>query len=184
MKEARTIFAARRPPPREAPPARGRLFFAAGCALGLAFLALGWGASRPRLAALGAPRLPRAARAGRRVWGLVAGFVGSFLVYVWVFTDHVVAHHNQNILLFAPWALALLPLGIGVALGSPGLGRAARAVATAALAAAVAGLILKLGVVRHQENARLLAFALPLWIGARAALAVTFRAADRTPRSR
>jgi hypothetical protein len=184
VKEARTIFAARRAPPRETPPARGRSFFAAGCVLGLAFFLLGWGASRPRLSRPARIACRAVLGLGVSVWGLGAGFVGSFLVYIWIFTDHLVAHHNQNILVFAPWALALLPLGIGVALGRPRLSRAARAVATAALAAAVAALLLKLGFVRHQENARLLAFALPAWIGARTALAVTFRAAARAPRSR
>jgi hypothetical protein len=177
VKGARTIFSAPgRPPPLEAPPARGRLFFAAGCLVGLLFLALGWGTSRESW--------PRAGRVACRavlgicagVWGLLTGFVGGFLVYVWALTDHVVAHHNQNILLFAPWALALLPLGVGVALGGPRSLRAARAVATAALAAAVSGLLLKIGFVRHQDNARLLAFALPAWLGVRAALALALDA--------
>ncbi|HEX3904885.1 MAG TPA: DUF4105 domain-containing protein [Polyangia bacterium] len=176
VKEARAIYAAvDRPPPLETPPARGGLFFVVGCMVGLCFLGLGWGASRPRLA--------RPARVACRValglalatWGLLTGFVGSFLVYVWGFTDHVVAHHNQNILLFAPWALALALLGFGVAFGSPRMGRAARGVATAALAAVVAACALKLGVVRHQENGALLAFALPAWIGVRASLSLVVR---------
>jgi hypothetical protein len=103
-------------------------------------------------------------------WGLAAGFVGGFLVYAWALTDHVVAHRNQNILLFAPWAIALTVLGPGVALGWPRATRAARVVATAAFAAAVAAFLLKLGVARHQENERLLAFALPVWLGVRASL--------------
>ncbi|HLK93718.1 MAG TPA: DUF4105 domain-containing protein [Polyangia bacterium] len=172
VKEARTLYPAPgRPPPLETPPARGPRCFAAGAMVGLMFLALGLGASRSRL--------PRAARVACRValgialavWGLLTGFVGGFLVYAWVFTDHVVAHHNQNILLFAPWAVALLPLGVGVALGGRRSLRAVRAITTAALAAAVAALLLKLGFVRHQENVRLLAFALPAWLGVRAALA-------------
>jgi len=185
VKEPRAIYEAPgRPPPLGTPPARGRLFFAVGSALGLAFFLLGWGASRPRLSRPARIACRAVLGLGVSVWGLGAGFVGSFLVYIWIFTDHLVAHHNQNILVFAPWALALLPLGIGVALGRPRLSRAARAVATAALAAAVAALLLKLGFVRHQENARLLAFALPVWIGARTALAVVVRAADPIPRSR
>jgi Domain of unknown function (DUF4105) len=170
VKEARTIFPARRPPPLETPPARGRAFFLAGCALGLLTFLLGWAARDPRRTRA----LRRACRALQgivlTVWGTLAGFIGCFLVYAWALTDHVVAHRNQNILVFAPWALALLVLGPGVALGWARAERAARAVATAAFAAGVAGCLLKLGIARHQENERLLAFALPVWLGVRASL--------------
>lgn len=171
----RTIFAAHRPPPPETPPARGRAFFLAGCALGLVLFLVGRAAGRPSGGAVAARVLLGLLLA---LWGLVAGFVGSFLVYVWALTDHVVAHHNQNILVFAPWALALAPLGIGVALGRRRARRAAAAVLTTALAAALAACLLKLGFVRHQENVRLLAFALPVWLGSRAALAAMARVPD------
>jgi hypothetical protein len=169
--EARSVFPAHRPPPLETPPARGRTFFVAGTLVGLFFLLLGWAATRPQVAA--AARLPLRALFGLLLaaWGLVTGFVGCFLVYVWAFTDHLVAHHNQNILLFAPWALAFVILGIGVAFGRPRAERGARTVALAALAAAIAAALLKIGVVRHQENDRLLAFALPSWLGIYATLA-------------
>jgi hypothetical protein len=176
VKEARTIFAARRPPPLETPPARGRAFFLAGCALGLVLFLLGRAAGRRRPGATAARALLGLLLS---LWGLVAGFIGCFLVYVWAFTDHVVAHHNQNILLFAPWTIALAPLGIGVALGRPRASRTAGALLTTALAAALAACFLKLGFVRHQENVRLLAFALPVWLGARAALAAAWPGARR-----
>ena len=63
-------------------------------------------------------------------------------------------------------------LGIGVALGRPWAARGARTVALAALAAAIAAALLKLGFVRHQENDRLLSFALPSWLGIYATLAL------------
>jgi hypothetical protein len=169
--EARTIFAAHRPPPRETPPARARTLFVAGSLIGLLFFLLGWAVTRPHLAA--AARLSLRALLGvlLAVWGLVTGFVGCFLVYVWALTDHLVAHHNQNILLFAPWALALVVLGTGVTFGRTWAARGARTVALTALAAAIAAALLKIGFVRHQENDRLLAFALPSWLGIYAALA-------------
>jgi len=43
-------------------------------------------------------------------WGLVVGIIGCFLLYAWLFTDHVVTHRNENIFLCAPWALALVVL--------------------------------------------------------------------------
>jgi hypothetical protein len=176
VKEARTLYPAARPPPLETPPARGRTFFLAGCALGLVFFLLGRAAGGGHPGAAAARVLLGLLLA---LWGAVAGFIGGFLVYVWALTDHVVAHHNQNILLFAPWALALAPFGIGVTFAWPRAGRAARAVVTASLAAAVAACLLKIGIVRHQENVRLLAFALPVWLGARGALAVTARLWER-----
>ncbi len=172
VKEARQVFAAQdRPPPLETPPARARTFFLAGAAVGLLFFLLGWGATRLHLAP--AARLALRALFGLLLagWGLVTGFVGCFLVYVWALTDHVVAHHNQNILLFAPWALALVVFGIGVTFGKPWAARGARTVALAALAAAIAAALLKIGIVRHQENDRLLSFSLPAWLGIYATLA-------------
>ena len=165
VSEARALFPAQRPPPLETPPARGRLFLLAGTALGLLFFLLGWGATRPRVAR--PARLALRALLGLllSVFGLLVGFVGCFLVYVWTCTDHVVAHHNQNILLFAPWAIALAVVGIGVTFGRPWSGRAARAIALTALAGAIAAALLKIGIVRHQENERLLSFALPAWLG-------------------
>jgi hypothetical protein len=104
------------------------------------------------------------------LWGLAVGFVGCFLVYVWAFTDHVVAHRNQNILLCAPWAIALFVLGIGVAMGRPGATRKAFALSVAALGAVLLACALKVGIVAHQENGRLIAFFLPAWVGVTAAL--------------
>jgi len=172
VREARSVFAAQdRPPPRETPPARSRTFFLAGSTVGLLFFLLGWAATRPHLAATA--RVAARALFGLLLagWGLVTGFVGCFLVYVWALTDHVVAHHNQNILLFAPWALALVVLGIGVMFGRAWAARGARTVALTALAAAIAAALLKIGIVRHQENERLLAFSLPAWLGIYATLA-------------
>ena len=172
VREARPVFAAQhRPPPLETPPARARTFFLAGSTVGLLFFLLGWAATRPHLAS--AVRVALRALFGLLLagWGLVTGFVGCFLVYVWALTDHVVAHHNQNILLFAPWALAFVVLGIGVTFGRPWAARGARTVALAALAAAIAAALLKVGIVRHQENDRLLSFSLPAWLGIYATLA-------------
>jgi hypothetical protein len=152
------VFTPRRAPPREQPPARGVSFGLAGLGIGLLFLAIGWASSnRP------------AVRAGFGVlvamWGLVTGFVGCFLCFAWFFTDHVVTHHNENIMLFAPWALALAVLGIGVALGRPGATLTALRVTVAALLFAIAAWILKVHPAFHQHNAALIALMLPPWFG-------------------
>jgi hypothetical protein len=157
-----TLFSAARPPPRAAPPRRAPTFLIAGTLFGLFLVALTAGRG-----------------AGARVlfgvvialWGLVVGFIGCFLGYAWLFTDHVVAHRNQNILLCAPWALALAGLGIGVAAGWAGATRLARKLAAAALAAAVAAVVIKVGVAPRQENVALIAFFLPAWMGVTGGLA-------------
>jgi hypothetical protein len=135
------------------------------------------GASRSGWRSSGSP-MPACDRGGGRIpfgvvvalWGLVTGFIGSFLVYAWMMTDHVVAHRNQNILLCAPWALAHLVLGIGVAMGRPGATRKAFVLAAAALAAVLAACVMKLGFVAHQQNGPLIAFFLPVWVGVTAGL--------------
>ena len=84
-------------PPDEVP--RWRLpALVTGIALAVAITWLG--RRRPRwLAALALP-----------FW-LVAALTGSFMIYLWCCTAHVAGHGNQNILLFSPLCLLLLPGG-------------------------------------------------------------------------
>ena len=157
-----------RPPPLESPPSRGAAFLVAGLAFGLVVAALGWAARRSRAARIGLGALVS-------LWGLAVGFVGCFLVYAWVGTDHVVTHRNQNVLLCAPWAIVLFGVGIGVAIGRDGAKRKAYKLTVAALAAVAAALLLKLGLVPRQANGALIAFFLPAWLGLAAALKQTLR---------
>ncbi|HVV16363.1 MAG TPA: DUF4105 domain-containing protein [Polyangia bacterium] len=165
-----TLFQAHRvPPPRRPPPLRGA-FFGVGLLAGALFWLLGRSASAEGLAQ-GVRIAARVALGlGLAVWGLVVGFVGCFLIYVWGWTDHAVAHRNQNLMVCAPWSLALLVLGIGVAAGWRAGTRGARAVAAAALAATGAALLVKVGIVAHQDNGRWIAFFVPAWAGITAGL--------------
>ena len=164
------LFHPRRAPPLAVPPSRGGAFFLCGLAGGLVFflLAVGSWASRPMLLRAGLRALFGLLVVGV---GLAAGFVGCFLVYLWIGTDHVVAHRNQNILICAPFALALTVLGFGVLLGRPGATRKASLVAAAALVTTVLAGLVKIGLLRHQENGALIAFFLPVWLGMTAGLA-------------
>jgi hypothetical protein len=157
------LFHPRRAPPLADPPARGVAFFAGGLAVGLVLCALGW-ASRLVVLRVVFGLLVAA-------WGLLTGFVGCFLLYVWVGTDHVVAHRNQNLLLCAPFAIALAALGIGVSIGRRGATHRAAVVSAAALACTVLACLVKVGLLRHQENGALIAFFLPAWLGLTAGLA-------------
>ncbi|HEX4405530.1 MAG TPA: DUF4105 domain-containing protein [Polyangia bacterium] len=152
------LFAANRPPPLEWPPARGVTLLLVGLGIGLVFVALGWSApNRPAVRALLGLTVA--------VWGLVVGFLGCFLLYAWALTDHVVTHRNENILLCAPWAVALAVLGVGVAFGSRRLTLGALRVAVASLLLALAGWGLKAHPAFHQHNAALIALLLPPWFG-------------------
>lgn len=159
----RIVFAAKRPQPRLVPPHWGVRFFAVGLAAGLIFFLLGQSGRRSVFARVLLGAL-------LAITGLAVGFLGAFLLGAWLFTPHAVVYRNQNILLFAPFALALGVLGWGVALGWPGATRKAFFVASAGLGLTALAILIK-PVVAHQENGALLAFATPLWLGMTLALA-------------
>jgi len=169
----RVVFAAKRPLPRPAAPRWGIPFLAAGVAAGLLFLLLGLAGRRRVLARVLLGAL-------LAITGAALGFVGTFLLGAWLFTPHAVVYRNQNILLCAPFALALALLGWGVAFGWAGAIRKAFLVTAAALGLAALGLLIK-PLAAHQDNGALLAFALPMWLGATAALSkLKTRAAPST----
>ncbi|HXJ19098.1 MAG TPA: DUF4105 domain-containing protein [Polyangia bacterium] len=164
------LFHARRPdPPRVAPRWRG-WFLAVGLAVGGLFWLLGWCVTAPDLRRRGRIAARLALGLLISLWGALLGFVGTFLVYVWVATDHVVAHRNQNLFLCPPWALVLVVAGFGIAFGARWAASLARVLALAALAAATAAVLLKLGFGQHQDNGRWIAFFVPAWLGLTAAV--------------
>jgi hypothetical protein len=153
-----TLFLARRPPPLDQPPARGVSLLLVGLGIALLFIALGWAAPhRPSVRVLFGLAIA--------AWSLAVGFVGCFLLYAWLFTDHVVAHRNENIFLCAPWALVLGALGVGVAFGSRQARLTALRFAVAGLLLALAGWGLKAHPAFHQHNAAFIALLLPPWMG-------------------
>jgi hypothetical protein len=154
-----TMYQSTRPPPAQVPPSMTATFLLCGLAVALVFVALGWGApGRPLVRVLFGLLLA--------AWGLCTGFIGSFLIYAWAFTDHVVAHRNENILQCAPWALLLGLLGLGLAVGMRGATRLAARLVVAALLLSAAGWAAKLLPGFGQHNAELIAFFLPVWFGA------------------
>ena len=153
----RIVFAARRPLPLAAPPRWGWRFFGVGLAVGLAFAGLGRIGRRRALARV-------LLGLGLAFVGAVVGFLGTFLLGAWLFTPHEVVYRNQNILLLAPFALALGVLGWGVAFGWSGAIRKAFFVTAAALGLALLAILLK-PLLAHQQNGALIAFAVPMWLG-------------------
>jgi Domain of unknown function (DUF4105) len=152
------IYTSTRPPPLDRPPARFVSMLLVGLGIALLFVALGWASPHRRLV-----RAAFGLLVG--VWSLVVGFLGCFLLYVWLFTDHVVAHRNENIFQCAPWALALGGLGFAVAFGSRRATLAALRLAVAGMLLALLGWGLKADPSFHQHNAALMALLLPPWVG-------------------
>jgi hypothetical protein len=97
--------------------------------------------------------------------GLVFGFIGLALVCLWAFTDHRIAYANANIIQFAPWSLALLVYGIGVALGRPHATKRAQVLTLAAAAFSLSGLVCKILPGPSQSNWPFVVLCLPVWVG-------------------
>lgn len=159
VKGEKRLLDAQRGPMRSEPPKRLPVLLLAGLVLGGGLAALGTGAARGQ----------KAARVGlgaaTALVGLVSGLLGLIFVMFWTYTDHEVAHRNENILQCAPWAIALAFFGVRVALGSaPSTTRAAQ-LAGAALIASALGLVLKVLPWFDQDNAQIIALLLPIWAG-------------------
>jgi hypothetical protein len=162
----RVLFKATRPPEAESPPNLAPWLTTIGLILAVVFAWLGIRAvDGSRAARLGAA-------IAMSIWCVVAGLLGVLLTLLWTVTDHVFAHHNENLLLFNPLWLVLAVL-IAIAMWS---GRAARA--TRMLAAGLAGLsvialVAHLVMVSAQVNLAVIGLALPpalaiAWAAARA----------------
>jgi hypothetical protein len=145
------LVAARRAPPRLAPPGWTGHAFGIGVALAGALALLGRYAGRGHHAARTALRLAIAAL------GLLLGLLGSLFLFLWIFTNHEVAYHNENILQCAPFALLLVGARSTIA---------RRRIACGALACSAIGLGLKALPWFSQDNGLVIALALPLWTGA------------------
>jgi hypothetical protein len=154
-----SLLDADRPPLRTEPP-RWTVYMAlVGIALGAAFALLGRAAPKKRAARIGYAAL-------LFVTSIPAGVLGGIFVFFWVATDHLVAHHNENLLQLSPLALATVVLAIGIALGRKGALEKARKVLTVIAVASAVGLVLKILPWFDQVNGEIIALMLPMWAGA------------------
>jgi hypothetical protein len=159
VRSERVLFAADRPEKPARPPQWSFWFGLTGLLAGGGLAGLGVLARRGRRArfVLGA---------ATSVLGLIFGLLGLILVLLWMLTNHRAAHANENILQAAPWALALVGYGLGVARGRERAIRRAFWVAASAAAASILGLLLKvLPGFFLQDNVAFVALLLPLWMG-------------------
>jgi hypothetical protein len=158
VKSERVLFAAQRPALPNQPPQWVFYFLLAGIGVGGVLAGLGWAARGHVLARVGLGLTSS-------LLGLVLGMVGLILVALWVLTDHKATHANANILLLAPWSLALAGLGIAVAMGRQKAVRASFWLAMSAAGLAGLGVVAKVLPGYSQNNWALIAFLLPVWCG-------------------
>ncbi|HSR64987.1 MAG TPA: DUF4105 domain-containing protein [Xanthomonadaceae bacterium] len=121
----------------------------AGLAAGIALLAAG-------------ARAPRAVAAFALACWTLAGLLGALLLFLWIDTAHRAAWANQNLLLFDPLCLLLLPGGWRLVRGraaGPWFGRLLVAVLAAA---GFAWFMRWLPAFPYQDNARWIALLLPV----------------------
>lgn len=162
-------YTSARPRPPERPPRWLPVEAALGLALAALVLALGHlgrrGAALPRVL-LGLLTA---------LWGLVGGLLGTGLFVMGAFTNHSVTRHNENLFLWNPLTLALLPLGLMLAFGSRRAPRGLRWTWTALGGLTALGVLLKVLPAFDQANWNLLvllgpvnlAFAVLQWLEVR-----------------
>jgi hypothetical protein len=158
VKADRVLFTADRPPVRREPPNRLPAFLGVGILVGLTMFLVG--SAGRRLAAF---RFLFGLFVS--VLGLVSGGIGCFLFGAWALTPHAVVYRNENVLLFAPFAIALAVLGMGVAVGRGGATRKTFLVAACALGLSIAACALKLFPWSRQENGAVILLMVPVWFG-------------------
>ncbi|HEU4992186.1 MAG TPA: DUF4105 domain-containing protein [Luteimonas sp.] len=108
-----------------------------------------------------ARRAPRALGAAAGVFWLACGLLGALMLFLWLGTEHRFAWANENLLLFDPLALLLIPGAWRLAGGRPPGAWFRRLLAVVA-AFAVAALLLKWVLLFSQVNEPWIALLLPL----------------------
>jgi hypothetical protein len=116
-----------------------------------------------------AGRKPALQNALQLAFWLFSGLLGSALLAMWLGTEHVYAHRNENLLLFSP--LALLAFGLYFAKGRGARWHRAYELTAIGLAAlAVLAVVLKFMPFSVQQNLNWILMVLPLhWLIARRA---------------
>lgn len=156
--EETQVAAARIAAPPAAPPDLRWPLLAAGLVIGIALGLAGWFRRRSRTARYGFAF-------GGVLFVLLAGLAGIGMVILWAFTAHRSAWANENLLLFDPLALLLIPNLFRLACRDA-CGRRWAFVLTSLMAlAALAALVVHLGGILPQRNLPWILFALPALLG-------------------
>lgn len=150
-----TLFDADRPAPRDEPPFWTPWYLLSGLLVGGLLVLTARAAPRRRIARFGYA----AVAAG---WLLFAGTGGFVLLYLWAFTNHTIAHRNENLLQLSPLALPLVLLVPALAYGARWARRWGGWIAAAVAALSVLGFVLQALPGLDQRNAQMIALALPI----------------------
>lgn len=148
----RQVAAARLPAPPSQPPDLIPPLLIAGMIFGIALVASGHWRRDHRAARIAFVTLGT-------LWLLFAGIAGLGMTVLWAFTQHHSAWANENLLLFNPLALLLLP-----AVWRLAASRFSRWLIGLLIAAVVFALIAKVLPGFDQRNLPWIAFALPPWL--------------------
>ncbi|MGN6728551.1 MAG: lipoprotein N-acyltransferase Lnb domain-containing protein [Rhodanobacteraceae bacterium] len=149
---------ARIPSPPDTPPDLRWPLLAIGLFFGIALALAGW-----------FRRCSRAARYGfafgGALYALLAGIAGVGMTILWVFTAHRAAWANQNLLLFDPLALLLIPGMLKLARRDARVSRLVFVLVFLMTLAAIAALVVNLTGWLPQRNLPWILLALPIWLG-------------------
>jgi hypothetical protein len=148
VRAERTLYVGSVPEPSDRPPAWLVGYLAAGVMLGGALVAA-------------ARRAPRAFAGIGSAWALVAGAAGVVLTFLWAFTDHLVAHRNENLFQASVFLLPLVVVLPAAAAGRAWARRPALTLAAIVAVSSLAGLLLQALPGFDQQNGEVLALAVP-----------------------
>jgi len=156
--EETRIAAARIPSPPDSPPDLRWPMLVVGLIFGIAFALAGWFHRCSRVAHY-------AFAFGGAFYALLAGIAGVGMAILWAFTAHRSAWANENLSLFDPLALLLIPALLHLARRDARVSRFGLVLASLMTLAAVAALIVNLTGLLPQRNLHWILFALTVWLG-------------------
>ena len=111
------------------------------------------------------------------LWSLLSGLAGLIMVYLWAFTDHVIAYRNENILQASTLGLALFVVMAAWARRGGPAPQSVRILSMTIAVLSLTGLVLQVVPWFSQVNGVALAFFLPANLG------MAFGAARAAPRA-
>ena len=163
VKSEELLVSAKRAASRSEPPRWAPRMLAFGVLIGAGLALLGRWATQSRAARV-------LLGSSLALLATISGLLGCFFLFLWVGTNHEVAHHNENILQFSPVAFLVVGRAIRLARGAGDAAGLARFVAATALVSCV-GAILKVLPWFSQDNWQIAALMVPVWLGCFAATA-------------
>jgi hypothetical protein len=175
VRQEMTLYeAVGREPLRAAAPGWTAWYLLVGVAIGALFAALGHRAPRSRAARFGFA-------GGSALWTAFLGTGGLLLAFLWAFTNHAIAHRNENLLQLNPLALTLVLLVPALAFGARWAARPALVMMVVVTALSVLGLLISPLPWFNQVNGSVIALVLPTYLGLLWAAYSLSRAAQAAP---